>query len=456
MTRPWVWAAGLLALTVAGCGRSQPPAADASGAPAGGAAPSVTVAAVHYGSIAQTVHVTGTLVPPREQQATIGPPVSGVLSNLYVRLGQHVARGQAVAQLNTQTVEGQIQQAQATMAQNQVQVHQAEANALQQQAQAESAVMQAEAAVTTAQANATGARATLRANQSSLDNARRTYARLKSLLADGLVATKDVEAARVAVLQAQAQVQSQAETVHASEQALASQRQALKAAQAGRLTTLVKREDVRIAQDQVRNAQGALMTAQGLRSQYTLRSPIDGQVIAVGASSGETVDATTRVAVIANLTVMEMQLAVPARELALVHVGQVVEARVTGVANRLVRGRLDLVQTQVDPNSDTVTARSRVPNPDLKLANGAFLQADIIVGRHDHVLVVPKAALLDEQDGKATVVVVDQASVAHVTPVRVGLETDTQAEVSGVSEGARVAVVGGYGLADGATVQVTH
>ncbi|HEY3998776.1 MAG TPA: biotin/lipoyl-binding protein, partial [Candidatus Xenobia bacterium] len=100
----------ILALLLTGCHGGHPePEASSS------AMPSVTVSTVHYGSIEQLVPVTGTLVPPRDRQATISPPVAGVLARLDIHLGQHVRRGQVIAQLNTAAVEGQIRQARAAL-----------------------------------------------------------------------------------------------------------------------------------------------------------------------------------------------------------------------------------------------------------------------------------------------------------------------------------------------------
>ncbi|MHB2018333.1 MAG: efflux RND transporter periplasmic adaptor subunit [Candidatus Xenobia bacterium] len=439
----------LLMLPLAGCGHP-PPGSDAASSPV----PSVHAVVVRRGTIENTIAVTGTLLPPMDRRATISPPVSGVLADLDVHLGESVRRGEVVARLRTETVDGQIQQAQATLSQNQVMVHQAKATALQQQAQAQSAVMQAEAAVSNAQAALTSAQATLRADQATLENAQNNLDRLSKLSQDGLVATKDVQAAQVAVKQARAQVASQQGTVESARLSVESRREALKAAQAGLLVAQAKRQDVAIARDQVRNAQGALQTAEGQRALYTLRSPLDGQVIAVGASTGETVDSTTKVVSVADLHVLELNASVPAGSRDDVHVGDPVRIFADDLA-KPVTASLTFIGTVVDPTSDTITVRTEMRNPSLMIPNGSYARAEIVVAQKKAALVVPHEALLDLHGNQAAVMVIGKDDVAHRVPVTLGLQTDRQAEVvNGLHDGDRVGTVGAYGLPDGTVVRV--
>ena len=77
--------------------------------------------------------------------------------------------------------------------------------------------------------------------------------------------------------------------------------------------------------------------------------------------------------------------------------------------------------------------------------------ARIVTGRHAGVLIVPKPALLrnDETDAY-TVVVATADSLARIVQVGVGSRTDSTAEVSarGLLPGMRVVVEGNYALAD--------
>jgi multidrug efflux pump subunit AcrA (membrane-fusion protein) len=79
----------------------------------------------------------------------------------------------------------------------------------------------------------------------------------------------------------------------------------------------------------------------------------------------------------------------------------------------------------------------------------------IIAGIHREVLIVPKAALLrdDEKDTYA-VVVVNADSTARLLPVTVGVIADSSAEVqgAGLREGTPVVIDGNYALPDSTRV----
>lgn len=443
---------GLLLLT--GCAHHAAPAAkEKADTPA--ALPAVQVVPVRRGTIEQTLPVSGTLMALRTQEATVMPPVAGVLDALPVHFGQTVQKGQIIAQLSTAALDGQIRQAQATLGQNRVQVQQAQVNALQQQAQTRTAIAQAEAALSGAQANLSGTRATLAGNEAALQNAQQSLARQQTLLANGLVAQKDVEAAQLAVRTADAQVQAQRQAVAAQEQTVSGQRHAVEAARAASLQDVVKREDIAVARQQMHNAEGALQTAQAQRALLTIRAPLTGQITTIGATVGETVDTTTKLATLANLSVMQLQMAVPGERARAIHAGQSVSFHLEGQAGKVYSAQVKSVGTAVDPASNTVPVLALVPNSRRAFRDDSPARAEIVLARHTDALLVPQAAVLFDADGKASIVTVGADGVAHVKEVKAGLAQNGLREMTaGAAAGERVAVSGNYGLPDGTKVSV--
>lgn len=157
-------------LLAAGCGRTgaSSPTNDPHG-PATPALPVVQVAAVRTGAIEQTLPLTGTLQALPNQQVTLRPPVAGILEQFPIHYGEAVRRGQVIAQLSTQQIQGQVLQAQATLAQVQVKVQQAEASALRQQAQTRVAIEQAQATASSAEATLDQAEATQVGKQATMN-----------------------------------------------------------------------------------------------------------------------------------------------------------------------------------------------------------------------------------------------------------------------------------------------
>ena len=418
--------------------------------------PTVQVVAVTRGTLERQTPATGTLQSLPGQEATLSPPVTGVLDALFIRYGQTVQKGQIIAQLSTRQLVGQIQQAQATVGQNQVQVQQAQANALQQQAQTRSAILQAQAGLENARAALVGTQATLTGNEASLHNAQQSLDRAQTLYADGLVAQKDVEAAQLALRTAEAQRDAQRQTVAGQRQTVAGQQATLAAARASALLDVVKRQDVQVARQQVRNAQGALTTARAQVALYTLRAPLAGQVSSVGASVGETVDATTKIAVVANLSLLQLKISLPGDVVASVHRGQPLTFIVGGLQGRVFRTSIETIAPSVDAATGTVPALALVANASRLLKDDTLARVQIVTERRENVLLVPRAALLTDPDtGKSSVVTVGGDGVAHVVPVQTGLSVGGQVEIaSGVTDGQRVVISGQYGLPDGTKVQV--
>lgn len=443
----------LISFVLSGC-HSKPAADEAKDAPK----PTLQILPVTRGNLERILSASGTLQTLPGKEAMLTPPVAGVLEGVFVRYGESVVKGQIIAQLSTRQLQGQVQSAQATVGLNLVQVQQAEANALQQQAQTRSAILSAQAGVRNAQATLAGALATLTGSEAAVQNARQTFSRQRTLLADGLVPQKDVEAAQLSLRTAEAQRDAQRQTVDGQRQTVAGQLQTVLAARAASIQNLVKRKDIQVAQQQVRNARGVLATAQAQFALYTLHAPINGQVTLVGATAGQTVDTATKVATIADLTTLQILINIPTDAASQVHAGEVVTLKTGGTPGRTLRAFIERVGSQVDAATGTVPAFAVIANPDKRLKDNTMVQARIVTESRQNVLLVPVSALLTDPDtGKKNVVVVGPDSVAHVVPVTVGLTAEGHTEiVSGLTEGQKIAVSGQYGLPDKAPVVVQN
>ena len=68
-------------------------------------------------------------------------------------------------------------------------------------------------------------------------------------------------------------------------------------------------------------------------------------------------------------------------------------------------GRLDFVDNVIDPNAGTLRVRALFPNPDKSLLPGQYANLHILVGRDVPVLLVPAAAIIEDQVGSTVFVV---------------------------------------------------
>ncbi len=317
---------GTASLLSAGCGHKDAGSSGADSSSTTDKLPVVETTAARVGQITDSIQASGTLTPLPGHEAKIAPPFAGQLQGVYVQPNQDVARGQLVAQMSTASLEGQIQQAQATIAQNQLQVRQARLAALSQQSNTKTSIAQAEAQ--------------LAGDQAALRNATSAYNRQQRLFSDGLVAQKDVEDANAAVDSAQATVSAQ--------------QAAVDAAKASVLNDASKQQDIAIAQQQVLSAEGALRTLDAQVRLAAVHSPIPGRAVAVTAAAGETVDPSATIVTVVDTSRLQWIAQVPASSARRVHRGQAATFALDAFPGRVFHGTVASAGNQIDPSTGAI------------------------------------------------------------------------------------------------------
>ena len=206
------------------------------------------------------------------------------------------------------------------------------------------------------------AQADVRRASADLDLARRTLARQRDLLAHGVVAQKDVEAADADVTRARAE----------HERAIA------------RLSSYSSETT---AVDQM----------------FSLRAPLGGQVVERSITPGQEVRPDQMLAnapqlfaplfVITSPSQLWVVLDVPEEDLSLVHEGAQMLLHAQGWPRRAFHGRVTLVSGALDPNTRTLKVRGVVDNKDGALKGEMLVTVDLVRPAAARVA-VPEAAVL--------------------------------------------------------------
>lgn len=121
----------------------------------------------------------------------------------------------------------------------------------------------------------------------------------------------------------------------------------------------------------------------------------------------------------------------------------------------LDKGRLMVVDNQVDQATGTIKLKAELPNDKLQLWPGKFVNVRVLVETLRQVVVVPTPAI---QRGPTGIYVFTTADGQRVSqrPIAVGLQTDaTSVVTSGIAPGDRVVTTGFARLQDGARISVT-
>jgi len=117
-------------------------------------------------------------------------------------------------------------------------------------------------------------------------------------------------------------------------------------------------------------------------------------------------------------------------------------------------GEINFVDVTVDRTTDTITVRATIPNPDGRLIDGELVQVSAESGTPEEKVLIPQAALIEDQEG--TYVFIVEAGKAVVRRVKLGGEIGPNVVIEeGLSGGEQVIVEGLQGIRPGIAVRAS-
>jgi HlyD family secretion protein len=380
------------------------------GGPKGPPPLSVDVASANRQNIATYLTLDGQIAP--KEQSTLAFQQSGTVVRVDVNIGDVARRGQLLAQIDPATLSAQLSQAQA--------------QASQQAASAQGAVVGLPVQV---QSN-TAAVATAKA---ALDNAKLVYEQDKQLFRQGYVSQTALQQAQASYVQAQS---TYANAVVALR------------------NNVVSAENVKaqLAGAQAAAAQAHVLSTQ--LSQTTLYAPFDGVISNRLLDPGAYASPSQPVLTISRIDLVWININVPDEDLAYVRPGTVVRFRTSSLANREFNGRIQTVNAVPTSGTLSYLARLQMQNPGDVLRGGMLISATLPKQQANDAVVVPRSAVAQTESG--SVVYVVSGDKAEAVPVKVGVETDTLAQVVSpkIQPGTQVVTTRPDALKDGSVVAV--
>lgn len=183
------------------------------------------------------------------------------------------------------------------------------------------------------------------------------------------------------------------------------------------------------------------------KSHVTLRSPIEGEVIARYTRLGQVVDPTQPILRVADLDHLWVELDVFERDLAHVKDGDSAEISSESHPGHTFRGRVTYVDATVDLATRTARVRVEVENPERLLRPGQFVHARLsTAGETRPVLSVPRTAVL-QVEGVPSVFIALGNSKYMARPVELGASAGDWVEITrGLVEGDQAITEGAFVL----------
>ncbi len=193
---------------------------------------------------------------------------------------------------------------------------------------------------------------------------------------------------------------------------------------------------------------GLVDAADGTRSQYSLTTPISGQVVQRTLTLGEAVgsgeDADIALFVIADASVVWADIAVYRQDISRVSLNAPVDL-VDEAGGVLAQGVVSFISPVIDETSRTVSARVIVDNQNGALRPGQFVTAIVGIVGGARVLHVPEGAVQTVEGRSAIFVPHPEGFV--VRPVTLGRKAGGQVEIlAGLSVGESFVTEGAFTL----------
>ncbi len=423
----------------------------------------VRTATVTRGTVSTVVTGTGTVVPIQQQNVSFRE--AGVLSEVDVKVGDTVAPGQVLARIDTTTLEGAVNQAQAQLSSAQAGLSSAESSNAVSQAQHNLASAQVAYNDAVASANLTNgqdAQAVTSAqnayNQCATPTPPQTVAQCQSQQLTAIQNAQnkqalDQVAGQRSIHQAQASIQTAQDSVNASSN--------------------TRPSSVAQAQAAVAQAQAGLTVAQQNLAEATLTAPFGGTVGSINGVVGESVSpgggttatspgslapepsgsgATSSTStgsgttaaggpfmVLANNSSIQVVAPLAEGDAARVQANQAVAVTVDAVTGLNLQGHVVAVapQSSVISNVSNYYVTLALDQGDARLHQGMTANASITVNQVADALAVPNAAIT--RIGQAAYVTLLKGNNQTRVPVTLGATGDSSTQITaGLQEGDRV------------------
>ena len=210
---------------------------------------------------------------------------------------------------------------------------------------------------------------------------------------------------------------------------------------------------------QVQGDQATIDNARTMLSYTRIQAPIDGRTGLRLIDEGNLVQAndTNGIVVITQVRPISVLFNLPQQQFPQVNAAFAkapldVDASASDGKTRLDRGKLMVIDNQMDQTTGTVRMKAEFPNADLQLWPGQFVNVRLLVDTLRQVVVVPTGAVQRGPQGTFVYVVGDDSKVA-VRPVTVTQQDDIQAVISdGMKLQERVVTSGFTRLSNGTRV----
>jgi HlyD family secretion protein len=355
------------------------------------------LAKAEKGDLAKSVVATGKIEPITKVE--IKSKASGIVKKLYIEAGDHVKKGQVLAELDREEIQANVRASEAQLSSSEANQRAAEAEFKRSEVDAEGP---------------------------DIPMLKRAYQRATNMAKEGVVSQSNLDDAQKAY-----------------ELALNKQNVA-------RAVLTVNKAKMAQATADVQRQRANLEQLREQLSYTTITAPIDGIVLSRDVEIG---DAVSSILVLGSSATLVMMLGdtqevyvkgkVDESDIGKVYLGQAARIKVESFKDKTFTGKV----TKISPmgvekdNVTTFEVRVSINNPGGELKAAMTANAEIILEEHKNVLMVPEGAIIYDRDKKASVEIPDPKGKEgkNKLAVQVGISNGAKTEITaGLNEGQQV------------------
>jgi HlyD family secretion protein len=416
------------------------------------AAMSQTTITVRRGSVDVKVNATGTIRPDKEVK--VSPKQTGLVKSLFVKQGDYVHKGQAIAQMDDINLRSQLASSQAAYLIAKDQYEKAlHGNRPQEVAASQFQEARATKAVTAAQQNVRRLRLQLQSLQAQAQRDAQNAQRQVMLATEGAVSDQDrlnaTTTAKVTATQLEMAQQELAQAETAVEQAQSDA--SASHAQRSMVQMGNRSEDIAVAQHTMLQAEANANQIRVQLDDMTVRAPFDGVITQKYADEGAIVTPTTSAAttsatsssIVALAGSLEMVAQVSEADISKIQLGQDVEIVANALPGKTYHGFVTQIAPEaiVTSNVTTFEVHVAIDETDKALMAGMNVSAKFVAGNENNVLLVPTVAIVSRRGQPGVMVQKQVGKEPEWTAVTIGPTVDNQTVIrSGLNDGDKVAM----------------
>ncbi len=197
-------------------------------------------------------------------------------------------------------------------------------------------------------------------------------------------------------------------------------------------------------QTELATAQASLAAAQARQGDRTIRAPFAGVLGLSTVTAGTLVNPGGIIATLDDIDVVRVDFPIPERYLSVLRPGASITANIDAFGDETFTGRIALIDTRVNEQTRSVTARAEIPNPGGRIRPGMAVRVAVQQGQRASIA-APEAAVQYEGDGAFVYRIArgENGSTAQRVEVEAGAVEGGFVEIlSGLNAGDRIVASG--------------